>query len=339
MKLSGQKTLGVILALIGSALIVFSASMYLLGIYSGSQLDDLNASIPLTDIVVATKVVIIDKNNSNSDFVHANKQSSKSFATPVNIPVVLSEKATAKSGEQRKSYSEKPLVILTPQPESENSTIPEESHSITPLLNGYASDNFVSLAHPKDWADPRWAGNNEIPKIITDDRSLERVADLTAVDLMQRPINMQIPAIGVDSTVENLQIVKKDGEWQYETPKNIVGRIPSNQDFDSSVTGWYFGHLESPIKSEGNVFHDLPEIADMLRDGDPVYVLLSTDRNEFVYQAIKSQVMHESDLEIYDAGNDHIVLVTCSNRPYYDYRQLVTAKLVDVKPSDQLLRR
>ena len=76
----------------------------------------------------------------------------------------------------------------------------------------------------------------------------------------------------------------------------------------------------------------------MLRDGDPVYVLLSTDKNEFVYQAIKSQVMHESDLELYDPGNDHIVLVTCSNRPYYDHRQLVTAKLVDVKPSDHILK-
>ena len=337
MKLPGQKTLGVILATIGSALIFFAASMYILGLYSGSQLDDLNASIPLANTDV-TKIMVIDKKNSNSDFVHANEQSSKSFITPDNKPVHLPENTTDLSAEEKKYYQEKTLLVSTPQPKATNTELPVESHSITPLLNGYALDNFASLAHPKDWADPMWAVKNESPQIITAMGSSERIEDLTIADLMQIPVNMQIPAIGVDSTIENLQIVQKDGEWQYETPKNIVGRIPYNKDYDISVTGWYFGHLESPIKSEGNVFHNLPDIADMLRDGDPVYVLLSTDKNEFVYQAIKSQVLHESDLELYDPGNDHIVLVTCSNRPYYDHRQLVTAKLVDVKLSDHLLR-
>ena len=267
--------------------------MYILGLYSGSQLDDLNASIPLTNTDV-NKIMVIDKKNSNSDFVHANEQSSKSFITPDNKPVNQPENTTDKSVEEKKYNQEKPLLVSTPQPKATNTELPAESHPITPLLNGYSLDNFASLAHPKDWADPMWAVKNESPQIITAMGSSERIEDLTIADLMQIPVNMQIPAIGVDSTIENLQIVQKDGEWQYETPKNIVGRIPYNKDYDISVTGWYFGHLESPIKSEGNVFHNLPDIADMLRDGDPVYVLLSTDKNEFVYQAIKSQVLHES---------------------------------------------
>jgi len=320
MKLSGHKTLGLILAITGSALIVFSVSMYILGIDT-------------------TKIVVIDDKSTNKDFVHAKEESHNSFIAPDNKPVKKPEKTISLTVEKKEYPKENNLFFLTPQPESTNLEIQVQSHSITPLLNGYASNDFVSSIHPRDWADPTWAGENESPQIITDKRSSERVANLTVVDLMQLPLTMQIPAIGVDSSIENLQIIQKDGEWEYETPKNIVGRIPYNQDFDSSVTGWYFGHLESPIKSEGNVFHNLPDVADMLRDGDPVYVLLSTDKNEFVYQAIKSQVMHESDLELYDPGNDHIVLVTCSNRPYYDHRQLVTAKLVDVKPSDHILKR
>ena len=337
MKLSGHKTLGLILAITGSALIVFSVSMYILGIYSESNLDDLNASIQVSNIDT-TKIVVIDDKSTNKDFVHAKEESHNSFIAPDNKPVKKPEKTISLTIEKKEYPKENNLFFLTPQPESTNLEIQVQSHSITPLLNGYASNDFVSSIHPKDWADPTWAGENESPQIITDKRSSERVANLTVVDLMQLPLTMQIPAIGVDSSIENLQIIQKDGEWEYETPKNIVGRIPYNQDFDSSVTGWYFGHLESPIKSEGNVFHNLPDVADMLRDGDPVYVLLSTDKNEFVYQAIKSQVMHESDLELYDPGNDHIVLVTCSNRPYYDHRQLVTAKLVDVKPSDHILK-
>ena len=338
MKLSGQKTLGLILAITGSALIVFSVSMYILGIYSESKLDDLNASIQV-DNIDATKIVVIDDKNTDKDFVHAKEQSHHSFVVPPdNKSVEQPEKTIALSVEKKEYAKENNLFFLTPQPESMNLEIQVKSHSITPLLNGYASNDFVSSIHPKDWADPTWAGENESPQIITDKSSSERVANLTVVDLMQLPLTMQIPAIGVDSSIENLKIIQKDGEWEYETPKNIVGRIPYNQDFDSSVTGWYFGHLESPIKSEGNVFHNLPDVADMLRDGDPVYVLLSTDKNEFVYQAIKSQVMHESDLELYDPGNDHIVLVTCSNRPYYDHRQLVTAKLVDVKLSEKILK-
>tara|TARA_B100001123_G_scaffold71947_1_gene80776 strand:- start:292 stop:1311 length:1020 start_codon:yes stop_codon:yes gene_type:complete len=338
MKLSGQKTLGLILAITGSALIVFSVSMYILGIYSESKLDDLNASIQV-DNVDATKIVVIDDKNTDKDFVHAKEQSHHSFVVPPdNKSVEQPEKTIALSVEKKEYAKENNLFFLTPQPESMNLEIQVKSHSITPLLNGYASNDFVSSIHPKDWADPTWAGENESPQIITDKSSSERVANLTVVDLMQLPLTMQIPAIGVDSSIENLKIIQKDGEWEYETPKNIVGRIPYNQDFDSSVTGWYFGHLESPIKSEGNVFHNLPDVADMLRDGDPVYVLLSTDKNEFVYQAIKSQVMHESDLKLYDPGNDHIVLVTCSNRPYYDHRQLVTAKLVDVKLSEKILK-
>ena len=108
----------------------------------------------------------------------------------------------------------------------------------------------------------------------------------------------------------------------------MVGRIPHSPKEPDSFKGWYFGHLESPIKGEGNVFHDLPKIAEHLVNGDNVLISLEKSDKELIYQAIKSEVVHESNLVLYDAGNENIILVTCSNRPLYDHRQVVTATLV-----------
>ena len=89
--------------------------------------------------------------------------------------------------------------------------------------------------------------------------------------------------------------------------------------------------MESPIKGEGNVFRDLPRIAEFLRDGDPVYIHVTNEHREYIYQATESKIVHESKLKLYDAGIENIVLVTCANRPHYDFRQLVTARLVVIK--------
>ena len=144
-------------------------------------------------------------------------------------------------------------------------------------------------------------------------------------------LSIQIPLIGIDSKIKDLSIVEQNDGRSYETPKNIVGRISTNEEFEKSVPGWFFGHLESPIKGEGNVFHNLPEVADHLRNGDPVYVHIKNHKRDFVYLVNKSQVIHKSDLQLYDLGMDSIMLVTCANRPYYDHRQLVSARLIDIR--------
>ena len=205
--------------------------------------------------------------------------------------------------------------------------------SFNTLLQGYGSENFSRYFHPADWGISRWHNIDHLRGVNVDESLLSTIAinELTAPDFSGLATRIRIPALDVDAPVNQLRIIEKEGVKQYESPKNVVGRVPTDSDLLESITGWYFGHLESPVKSEGNVFHNLPEIASFLSDGDPVHIYLNNREKEYIYQAYKSEVVHETELKLYDAGLENIVLVTCFNRPYYDHRQLVTARLVDIR--------
>ena len=94
--------------------------------------------------------------------------------------------------------------------------------------------------------------------------------------------------------------------------------------------GWYFGHLESPLKGEGNVFTRLPEIPKLAGDA-PIYIFLETAGRHYAYQVYVTDVVYQGDLSLTDSGKHDITLVTCTPRFYYDHRLLVTAALVGVK--------
>ena len=217
---------------------------------------------------------------------------------------------------------------INPNPQSNQ----DEVENFSKLLEGYGENASLKKIHPKSWSDPDWLlpdhsdtsehnQDNFVFRLVED-------SDITVELLSGIPGKISIPILNLTAPVENLGIVEKDGREVYETPKNLVGRIPSSPNQPDSFTGWYFGHLESPLKGEGNVFHNLPEIAEHLINGNKVLISLEKPGKELVYQVTKSEVVHESDLELYDPGLENIILVTCSNRPIYDHRQLVTATLV-----------
>jgi hypothetical protein len=213
-----------------------------------------------------------------------------------------------------------------PQPDK------NEVENFSKLLDGYGENESLKKVHPKSWSDPNWllpdhfdtSGHSQDNFVF----SLIEGSDITVELLSGIPGKISIPILNLTAPVANLRIVEKDGRKVYETPKNLVGRIPSSPNQPDTFTGWYFGHLESPLKGEGNVFHNLPEIAEHLINGNEVLLSLGKPGKELVYQVIKSEVVHESDLKLYDPGLENIILVTCSNRPIYDHRQLVTATLV-----------
>ncbi|MDP2950022.1 MAG: sortase, partial [Chloroflexota bacterium] len=96
-------------------------------------------------------------------------------------------------------------------------------------------------------------------------------------------------------------------------------------------TGWYFGHLESPIRGEGSVFRDLPKIPELLRQGEDVYVIVSNGATDFLYRVTDFQVLPGEQLKLYDTGQPSVFLVTCIPRLYYDYRLVVKAELVGTR--------
>ena len=140
---------------------------------------------------------------------------------------------------------------------------------------------------------------------------------------------VRIPVIDVDSKVDGLRVLFLEDRYEWETPKNVVGHIPTTATPGDQGEGWYFGHLESLIKGEGNVFRRLPEIPG-LAENYPIYVFLETADRKYVYQVYFTDVVHQDDLKITDSGKQDITLVTCTPRFYYDHRLLVTAALVGV---------
>ena len=140
-----------------------------------------------------------------------------------------------------------------------------------------------------------------------------------------------IPAIDVDSSLEELTITDLGDSRAYDTPKHLVGHIPETANAGENGTAWFFGHLESPIRGEGSVFRDLPQIPEMLHSGEDVYAILEGSDGSYLYKLISSEVLGEDDVRLYDFKEPSIRLVTCIPAFYYDYRLIIWGELVGVK--------
>ena len=308
------RTIGIGMVILGVLLILSFSALYITGVISYSQLNDLNSEIIVANHLPSKEIYI------------TNIQKEISIVSPISQAISVELNNTL-DGVKESAVVTKDLPKLDTRVSVPVKNSPRSTKEFNQLISGYSSPKLVKNVHPKDWANPMWSEGNIFEPYKTKGFLYDQEQELSIGPVL----SIQIPSIGVNSKVENLSIVEKNGRKSYETPKNIVGRIPTNEKFAAAVPGWFFGHLESPIKGEGNIFHDLPEVADHLRNGDPVYVHLQNKTREFVYIVTKSEVLHKSELELYDLGMDSIMLVTCSNRPYYDHRQLVTAKLIDIK--------
>ena len=141
---------------------------------------------------------------------------------------------------------------------------------------------------------------------------------------------MIIPEIGLRATVEELEVVEEGDSRAWETPKHVVGHIPTTAKPGTSGEGWYFGHLESPISGEGNIFRQLPELAARFKRGEQFTIHLDAGTDRYVYQVYRTNVVHASEFSVSDSGENDITLVACWPQYEYSERILVTAALVDI---------
>ena len=141
---------------------------------------------------------------------------------------------------------------------------------------------------------------------------------------------MIIPEIGLRATVEELEVFEEDDSRAWETPKHVVGHIPTTAKPGMSGQGWYFGHLESPISGEGNIFRQLPELAARFKRGEQFTIQLDAGSDRYVYQVYQTNVVHASEFAVSDSGLNDITLVACWPQFEYSERVLVTAALVDI---------
>lgn len=207
----------------------------------------------------------------------------------------------------------------------------------------YAALYPATQIHPKFWAQPLWASPEPYLYAAASDgtglppgfRAASARGDALARGEGALTTRIAIPLIGVDSAIYELAILDVGDSGAYETPKNLVGHIPQSPNPGELGNAWYFGHLESPIKGEGSVFKRLPEVPDLLRDGDDVFVeLAAEDGRTYLYKVSRTEVMHQDELRLYDADSAQLTLVACVPRLVYDHRILVTAELVGVADGD-----
>ena len=184
-----------------------------------------------------------------------------------------------------------------------------------------------ALLPARQWADPRGSLDLKVPALagFTPVSAEGRESISGTVGRAER---IAIPALDLEAGVNELQIDDLGDASSYQTPKFTVGHIPDSPNPGSHGNGWYFGHLESPIAGEGNVFSRLPRVPELLRQGDDVHVIIEGNGREYLYLVSRTDLLHEDDIELYQASDARVTLVTCFPRLRYNQRLLVTALLI-----------
>ena len=184
------------------------------------------------------------------------------------------------------------------------------------------------LMPARQWADPRGTIDFGQDPLLEGFTPVSALGQPSISGLVGQADRIAVPALGIDVRIEELAISNLADSRAYETPKWTVGHIPSTPNPGSHGNGWYFGHLESPVQGEGNVFAALPRVPALLRDGEDIYIVLESDSQEYLYRVFETDLVHQNDLELTQAGDARITLVTCFPRLKYDQRLLITAQLV-----------
>ena len=226
----------------------------------------------------------------------------------------------------------KPVVEEVPASEQPGSLSEVDAGELVSVYNTIYPGHKI---HPKYWDRPLTAGTDDYTYgVIRREDGFLEVSSESGLPkgTLSDAVRVRIPSIDLDSEVTNLAILDLGDSKQYETPAHVVGRIPETSNPGEMGNTWLFGHLESPIRGEGNVFRRLPEIPEILKNGDPVYVtVLNEDGEEFMYQITDTTVMHRDELSLYETDDSTITLVTCVPRLIYDHRVVVSGKLVGIR--------
>ena len=316
--------------IVGALLLVAAGTYHGLGFYFSTQLDELNASLDGAPSLPRFDANVARASESAPAPVVSTNDAPQPTAPQTELPLHSYLDTTPPVGS---------LVSLSrpsaqPETASDSGPTPVSFDSVST----YASFPAAQV-HPKYWHLPMWAGTDVYAAL--DSSAINGFIPAAQMERAPKgsnasPLRMSIPSIGVNSGVSGLAILDLGDRRRYETPNRVVGHIPGTANPGEQGNGWYFGHLESPIAGEGNVFNRLPDIPQMLTNGDNVYVSVMSEGGVYLYQVVESRVVHHSELRMYDSADATITLVTCSNRPLYDYRQLVTAKLVGFRPQGAL---
>lgn len=184
------------------------------------------------------------------------------------------------------------------------------------------------------WNDPRWTDVQyyDYVSVLQGFSPLGLLSDPHNLKDLSPPVRIEIPSLSIDSSVKALEIKEMRDVRAWETPKNVVGHIPTTANPGENGTVYLFGHLQSPLKGEGSVFRDLTQIPGLLRQGEKIFLILhNRDDTKFLYEVTHTDVVKASSFRLEEADSRIVTLVSCVPKYVYDHRLLVTAYLVGMK--------
>ena len=233
-------------------------------------------------------------------------------------------------------------TITAPTPTSDNQFhIPSQPILIQPTSTPVAAIVSKGTSQAQNKITPKETDNKIIPppsiyKPEVDkgvvQTSLFSPISVFAFEKSATPKNLLIPILDLSADIKPLTITVLNDSLSWETPNSIVGYIPTSSTPGELNQGWYFGHYETLLTDEGNIFNDLPEIVELLKSDQQVFVMINAGDYQFLYQAYKTEVVHQDSLELVNSQVAEITLVTCVPKYKYDHRLLVTASLIGVRP-------
>ncbi len=208
------------------------------------------------------------------------------------------------------------------------------AHNLSPSSAEEQLKTTLKIVYPgagisfRQWSDPRGTINLDQDELLQGFTSVNSLGLPFFTGDASKAVRMLIPALDIDVPVKDLAIINLGNSLEYETPAHTVGHIPGTANPGSQGNGWYFGHLESPIKGEGNVFARLPKIPALLLNGEEIFVIIESRTDKYLYSIVETKVLPAEELEFFETSDARITLVTCQPRGAYDHRLLVTGTLI-----------
>lgn len=216
-----------------------------------------------------------------------------------------------------------PQPVAPPPPATPVPALPSDLARVVGLYPG-------ASIKAGDWADLLGARG----PITLIEEVIWEPAPVVAVGQLPPPVRLIIPSIDVDASVQQLTIANN----VIDPPQNAVGHIPTTANPGEAGSVWLIGHLESPIRGEGNVFAQLPELPSKLRgfERQDVFAVIENGTDSYRYRLLDSQVIPQDVftieyLTLRDDGSGQLFMVTAVPRGIYDQRLVVRGVLDGVR--------
>jgi LPXTG-site transpeptidase (sortase) family protein len=154
-----------------------------------------------------------------------------------------------------------------------------------------------------------------------------------SVGRLPKATRIIIPAIGLDSRIEELSLTTVGDEYQWQTADHAVGHHKGSPNPGERGNAVYSGHINSPVRGEGAIFARLPEVACLLKNGQIIDVILETETTRYLYRVTSTDAQKPEDVNVFRKSDlPTLSLVTCWPRTSYNYRFIVNALLVGTAP-------